>query len=360
MQILFALLGVYLSPVLIYSFAVALDNQPGLSLRETFDVYVKSVQNSDLAALFGTVTEGDDFFFLTADGRLLNRAGYYEFHEAWFRERDWEMPVDCLKVKEGKDYGFTNAIFYYKAKMPDGRIYSLDSYFTLIFRKEHRVWKVVADLCTPIKRYIRDPESDLQYDMDQEYLFKTIDGRRTVRAYRTDPVPDAHIMRILDTARFAPTAGNIQPWKFVVLKDRKHLDDLAETLKAAWEGRISSEKGMDDVKREEYIDSGKKAIAGVMAAPVFVLVFVDTSVYPQSTAWDGCLAVENLMLAAKSLGYGTGFFTTYFPEDVIKHFVKAPDDLQSICATPIGIPQEWPEIPEKKDLDEFLVYESFQ
>jgi len=116
---------------------------------------------------------------------------------------------------------------------------------------------------------------------------------------------------------------------------------------------------LDDEKKKSYIEHGKKAIAKVMTAPLYIMVFVDTSIYAEDAVWDGCLAVENLMLAARALGYGTGFFTSYFPEEEVKSFVKAPDKLRFICATPIGIPEEWPETPEKKNLDEFIIYEGF-
>lgn len=334
-------------------------NRPGLSLRETFDLYVRTIENSDLEALFTTVTDGDDFFFLTSDGRILNRDEYYEFHQGWFEQRGWEMPVEVLKVREGKEYGYTNAIFYYRAKTPGGEIYNLDSYFTLIFRKENGMWKVVADVCAPIKRYISLPDSDIEYDMDQMYLLRMIRERRTVRKYKPDPVPDEHLKKILDGARYAPTAGNTQPWKFVVIKDRSRLDSLFQILLKSWEQRITAHEGLDEGKKKSYMESGREAIRDAMTAPVYIMVFVDTTAYPEYALYDGCLAVENLMLAAKALGYGTGFFTTYFPEEVLKQFVKAPDNLQFLCATPIGIPEKWPEMPEKKSLDEFIIHESF-
>lgn len=105
----------------LYCFAVAATkNRPGLSLKETFDIYVRSVQNSDLIGLFSTVTDKEHFFFLTSTGKLINtRQGYYKFHEDWFKEKDWEMPVDLLGVHEGKEYGYTTAIFHYKSKLPD-------------------------------------------------------------------------------------------------------------------------------------------------------------------------------------------------------------------------------------------------
>jgi nitroreductase/ketosteroid isomerase-like protein len=360
MQKLFLLLAIYLSPLILYCSAMAFENQPGLSLRETFDIYVKSVQNSDLKGLFSTVTDSNDFFFLTADGRLLDRDEYYKFHQGWFKETNWEMPVELLEVKEGKEYGYTNAIFYYRTRLSDGKTYNLESYFTLIFRKEKGMWKVVADVCAPIKRYISEPNSEISYDLNQEYLFDIIKTRRTVREYKPTSVPPEHITKILDAARFAPTAGNVQPWKFVVIQDRARLDSLAGLLRASWEERITAHEDFDDEKKKLYIESGRKAIARVMTAPVYIMVFVDTTVYAEDAIWDGCVAAENLMLAARSLGYGTGFFTTYFPEELVRFFVKAPENLKFICATPVGIPEEWPETPPKKNLDEFIIYESFE
>ncbi len=335
------------------------ENQPGLSLRETFDIYVKSIQKSDLEGLFTTVTDGNDFFFLTADGKILDRDEYYKFHQDWFKETDWEMPVEVLKVEEGKEHGYTNAIFYYRAKTTDGNIYNLDSYFTMIFRKEDGMWKVVADVCTPIKRYIILPDSDVKYDMDQMYLFDIIKNRRTVRKFKPTPVPDKHIKKILNAARYAPTAGNAQPWKFVVIQNRQRLYSLSELLKRSWEERVNAHQDLDAEKKRSYIEGGKESIQNVMTAPVYIMAFVDSTAYPKYALWDGCLAVENLMLAAKALGYGTGFFTTYFPEEVVKPFVKAPDNLQFLCATPVGMPEEWPEMPQKKDLEEFIIYDSF-
>jgi nitroreductase/ketosteroid isomerase-like protein len=360
MERLIAFLAIFVVSLIFCCSATTAENRPVLSLKETFDLYVKSIQSSDLEGLFSTVTKGEKFFFVTANGKLIDtRPGYYKFHEEWFEEKEWEMPVELLEVREGKDCGYTNAVFHYRAKTPEGRTYNLDSYFTLIFHKEDGRWRVVADICAPIARYLAGEGPEVKYDMDQEYLFRTIGERRTVRKYKPDPVPDEHLTRILDAARFAPTAGNVQPWRFVVIRDRGRLNSLRDVLQSSWEGKITASGKLDDEKKKSYTEDGKEAIAGVMTAPVYIMVFVDTTVYPKYAAWDGCLAVENLMLAARSLGYGTGFFTTYFPEEAVESFLGAPDNLQFICATPVGIPEEWPEMPEKKSLDQMVFYESF-
>lgn len=46
-----------------------------------------------------------------------------------------------------------------------------------------------------------------------------IENRRTIRSYKPDPIPDHYIAEVLDAARLAPSGGNIQPWKFVVIKN---------------------------------------------------------------------------------------------------------------------------------------------
>jgi len=191
-------------------------------------------------------------------------------------------------------------------------------------------------------------------------VFETIKSRRTIREFKSTPLPSDDILKILDAARYAPTAGNVQPWKFVLIQNRARLDSLKQLLQANWSERINAKSDLDEEKRKSYIENGKDAIQTIMTAPVYIMVFVDTTIYPKYALYDGCLAVENLMLSARVLGYGTGFFTTYFPEGVVKSFVKSPDNLKFICATPLGVPEEWPETPPKKGLDEFIIYESFE
>jgi nitroreductase len=193
-----------------------------------------------------------------------------------------------------------------------------------------------------------------------EAVFETIRNRRTVREFNASPVPQEHIIKILDAARYAPTAGNVQPWKFVVIQNRERLDSLCQILQVSWKKKLESMTGLNPEQRDFYTDGGQEAIRNVMTAPVYIIVFVDTTVYPKYALYDGCLAVENLMIAARALGYGTGFFTTYFPENVIKDYVNAPANLLFVCATPVGVPKAWPETPPKKELHEFIVNECFE
>jgi len=331
------------------------------SLRATFEKYVGSIQKSDLRGLFETVTENEKFFFLTASGQLINtRQGYYKFHQEWFQEKDWEMPVELLEVHEGQDYGYTTAIFHYFGKTPVGVRYFLDSYFTLIFRREKGNWRVVADVCTPISRSYADADPGIRYSSDQMFLLDTIKNRRTVRRFKPTPVPRQHVLKILDAARHAPTAGNQQPWKFLVVQDRQKLD-LLRNQAISWYLEALQKRGEAGAgKLETAREAVGKALDGALSAPTYIAVLVDSqSKYPEWIIHDGALATENLMIAARALGYGTGFFTSFFPEAKMKEFFRIPDRYRLICFTPVGIPEEWPQPPSKKTLDELVVFEGF-
>jgi nitroreductase/ketosteroid isomerase-like protein len=336
-------------------------NRPGLSIQETFAIYVQSIQNSDLKSLFTTVTDNDKVFFLTSSGVLIDsRDGYYKFHKEWFRTKGWEMPVELLDVHEGKEYAYTTAIFHYLEKIPEGEMLVLDSYFTLIFHREEDMWKVVADVCTPISRYSKEPDQDIKYSSEQTYLFEILKTRRTVRKFKPSPVPEEHILKIIDAARFAPTAGNQQPWKFLVIQDRERVDNLRD---AAFKWAIDQYKKQKKPSLEELAkaeENLKRILENVCSAPVYVVVLVDAKTdYPDYILYDGTLAAGNLMIAARALGYGTGFFTTFFPEAQMREFFKIPENYRLICVTPIGIPDQWPKVPDKKAIKDLIVFEKF-
>jgi len=196
-----------------------------------------------------------------------------------------------------------------------------------------------------------------QYTPEQEYLFNIIKTRRTVRKYKSTAVPKEHILKILDAARMAATAGNQQPWKFLVIQDKEKLTRLKEEL-LNWNFEAYKEK-MKPEELEKAREASKKYFEGALSAPVYVAVLVDSKAkYPDFILYDGTLAAGNLMLAARALGYGTGFFT-FLPEDKSKGFFKIPEQYKLICFVPIGLPEEWPPTPPKKSLEEVVVFESF-
>jgi len=189
-------------------------------------------------------------------------------------------------------------------------------------------------------------------------VFETIMNRRSVRQFQSTPVPEEDILKILDAARMAPTSGNQQPWKFLVLREPETITTLKQ---ASIEWAMGYyEENPDMAESEEAWRNQVEAMADAyFSAPVYVVVLTDNnSQYPGYNDKDGPLAAGYLLLAARSLGYGTVFITDSIPENVTKEVLNIPDHYTRVCITPIGVPVEWPATPAKKDLDSFIAYEN--
>lgn len=204
----------------------------------------------------------------------------------------------------------------------------------------------------------RSTEQSTAFTTEQEYLFHIFETRRSVRGYKPDPVPEEHLTKILDMARTAPTAGNQQPWKFLVITERKRIDALNQATADYYIDYFRKERNLaeDDIprQREQLLQKNRK----YLDAPVFIVVLTDSrSKYPDYNKWDGSLAAGYLILAARALGYGTVFCTDSFPFKVIREVFGIPERYDIVCSTPLGIPQQWPSKPDKKALGEFIVYE---
>lgn len=111
---------------------------------------------------------------------------------------------------------------------------------------------------------------------------------------------------------------------------------------------------------EQFKQRIKTVFDNYCSAPVYIIVLTDNnSMYPDYNHWDGPLAAGYLMLAARALGYGTVFITDAIPASVTKEVFNIPDTYTRVCITPVGIPDQWPETPPKKRLEEFISYEIF-
>jgi len=163
--------------------------------------------------------------------------------------------------------------------------------------------------------------------MDAIEMLKT---RRSVRAYKGEPVPRRVLEDIIDCGRLAATAVNIQPWEFVVVTEREMLRKIAAAT-----------------------DHGKF----IAEAPACVLVLCeDTKYYLE----DGSAATENILLAARAHGLGScwvaGDKKPYAPE--ICRLVGAPRGYKLVSLIPLGYPAESPE-KTKRPLSDVLHWEEY-
>ena len=149
-------------------------------------------------------------------------------------------------------------------------------------------------------------------------VFEAIKGRRSVRKYKKDPVPEDFIARILDAGRWAPSASNRQPWSFIVLKDINMKKRVAE---ATTYGRFLAE------------------------APLGIVVIIDPEVSHRSGGVeDGAIATQNMLLAAHALGLGTCWIGCYNStyEERVKEILEIPKNRRVLSIISVGYPAESP------------------
>jgi nitroreductase len=164
-------------------------------------------------------------------------------------------------------------------------------------------------------------------------VLKTIKGRRTIRRFKPNPIDDEMIEVVLEAGRWAPSFSNLQPWRFIVIKD--------QGLKSA----------LDKAARESVLH------LGINEAPVVILVCVDRRIDPLHAIEAGAAATQNMTLAAHSLGLGAGWIGIWGTEAEasIQKIFKLPETVRAVSLLPIGIPDESPE-GHRKPLEELIQF----
>jgi len=162
-------------------------------------------------------------------------------------------------------------------------------------------------------------------------------GRRSIRRYRPDPVPDEMVEQLLEAGRWAPSASNRQPWAFIVVRDeavRRELGRHAAYYFIRW--------------------------AHVDEAPLLIVLCGDrrNPVYRQFLHEDVGLAGSQIMLQAKALGLGTCWLGG-LDRKAIAGILKVPDHMEIVGLLTVGFPAEDPEPPEHKPLSEIAHYDVY-
>lgn len=191
-------------------------------------------------------------------------------------------------------------------------------------------------------------------------FFEVVETRRSVRQYKPDPVPQSDLIKILEAAKLAPTAGNRQPWKFVVIQQPENIARLKEETFQFRLAKIERRKTLSEEEKAVYIKDLESKQIRYFSAPVYIGVFTDSEV--QNAHYNshvGPLAAGYICLAARALGYGTVYVTESIPGSVFQKVANVPERYVPTCVIPLGIPEAWPEKPYKKPLDELVIYEKF-
>ena len=141
-------------------------------------------------------------------------------------------------------------------------------------------------------------------------VLEAIRDRRSIRRYQTKDVPDEKLMQVLEAGRWAPSAHNSQPRKFIVIKDEKTRKGLARI--APYGGSLGE-------------------------APVAIAVVIDPS-SSNHPIEDGAAATQNMLLAAHALGLGSCWIGSYGSgyEDGARQILGIPGDKRLLSLISLG------------------------
>ena len=157
---------------------------------------------------------------------------------------------------------------------------------------------------------------------------EAIRRRRSIRDYTGEPIPKADLEIIVGAGHLAATGGNRQPWDFIVVTDRTTIEQL------------------------------KAHRTWIEKAGAVIIVIMD----PASRWWveDGAAAIENMLLAATAIGYGTCWVEGDISrrEEELKTLLNVPEEKRMMAMISVGVGAETP-TPEKKSLEQVLHWEKY-
>ena len=169
-------------------------------------------------------------------------------------------------------------------------------------------------------------------------FYQVIKSRKSIRAYKSDSINNDVLDRVLEAGRIAPSAKNIQPWKFIVVKDAKIKQELVSAC-----------------RNQSFIGQAPVVVCAVALEKI---AWGNMGGYWSSYPVDVAIALDHIILAATNEGLGTCWIGAYHEAEV-KRILKIPDEVKVIALTPIGYPAQEPSLKPRKPLSEITSIDSF-
>lgn len=177
-------------------------------------------------------------------------------------------------------------------------------------------------------------------------LMEAIKGRRSIRRYKSDAIPEEALKAVLEAVRWAPSWSNTQCWEIIVIRDSKTKSEVAKTVPR-------KNPGLPSLAEAPIIlvMCGRTGISGYYKGQV-------ETVRGDWVMFDTGLAMQNLCLAAHGLGLGT-VIMGLFDHKKVEEILGVPQDVEVVAMTPLGYPAGQGSIRARKDFSDFVFLEKY-
>lgn len=187
-------------------------------------------------------------------------------------------------------------------------------------------------------------------------LYDAMSTLRAVRRIKPDPIPDDVVERVLTAATWAPTGGNVQPWRIIAVTDADKKQALEDLYRPRWEGyiggyakRLETMTPEDRGPSERAMDAGNYLSTHMHEAPLIAvfcfrpstMTITDSELDRPSVVGGGSVypAVQNFLLACRNEGLGCVLTTLLcYDEAEVKPLLGIPDDWYTCAHIPVGRP----------------------
>ena len=174
-------------------------------------------------------------------------------------------------------------------------------------------------------------------------LFDALYSQRAIRYFKPDPVPDELIHKLIEAASKAPSGGNRQGWKFLVIRDQATKDVIGDYYEKGWEAAYGTDNPNPPPIQSHVRRSADYLARHMAESPVLIMACIEHDGGPSTMGRGSSVfpAVQNLLLAARALGLGsclTSLHKRY--EDEIKELLDIPENVETAALLPVGFPAD--------------------
>ncbi len=182
---------------------------------------------------------------------------------------------------------------------------------------------------------------------ERRAIYRAIYARRDIRHFRSGPIPDPVLARIIQAAHQGPSVGFMQPWDFMLIRSQ----DVRGRIKELFEReRQAAACFYDEPRRSEYLSLKLEGILDsavnlcITCDPTRAEVVLGRNSIQETDVYSTCCAVQNLWLAARAEGVGVGWVSVLkMPQ--LRKILGIPHHVIPVAYLCLGYPEEFPSQP---------------